>query len=53
MSWWLELPLLVVLMGGRQMMLDGLVLGLALRLRVGPPSAILKVMTEAGRLSNR
>jgi hypothetical protein len=53
MSWWLELPLLVVLMGGRQMMLDGLVLVLALRLRVGPPSAILKVVTEAGRLSYR
>jgi hypothetical protein len=53
MSWWLELPLLVVLMGGRQMMLDGPVLGLALSLRVGPRSAILRVMTEAGRLSYR
>jgi len=53
MSWWLELPLLVVLMGGRQMMLDGLVLGLALSLRMGPRSAILRVMTEAGRLSHR
>jgi len=53
MSWWLELPLLVVLMGGRQMMLDGPVLGLALSLGVGPRSAILRVMTEAGRLSYR
>jgi hypothetical protein len=53
MSWWLELRLLVVLMSGRQMMLDGLVLGLAHRLRVGPGSAILRDMTEAGRLSYR
>jgi len=53
MAWWLGPALLVVLMGGRQMMLDGLVLGLSLRLRVVPGSTIPSVMTEAGRLSNR